>query len=137
MWSWLADLQVLVVEDDPLARSMLVALVRTFGVGVSEAADGEEALHQVLHRRPDLILCDLQMPVLDGFGFIRRLRRDPRSRRILTVAVSGLGRPLDIAMTREAGFDGHIVKPLTSEVVARLLDRALDARNVGRQGEGA
>jgi CheY-like chemotaxis protein len=80
--------------------------------------------------------CDLQMPVLDGFGFIRRLRRDRRFERILTIAVTGLGGPIDIAMTREAGFDGHVVKPIRAEAVARLLDRAWDARDAGGPSHG-
>jgi CheY-like chemotaxis protein len=134
--SGLADLRVLVVEDDAEARSTLVAFVRTFGAAVWGAADGEEAFRLVLYRRPDLILCDLQMPVLDGFGFIRRLRRDRRFERILTIAVTGLGGPIDIAMTREAGFDGHVVKPITAEAVAQLLDRAWDARDAGGPSRG-
>jgi CheY-like chemotaxis protein len=76
------------------------------------------------------------MPVLDGFGFIRRLRRDRRFERILTIAVTGLGGPIDIAMTREAGFDGHVVKPITAEAVARLVDRAWDARDAGGPSHG-
>ena len=69
--------------------------------------------------RPALILCDLQMPRLDGFGFVKRLRRTPPFHRTLTVAVTGLSGPLDIAATREAGFDGHLVKPVSAEMLAR------------------
>ena len=127
-------LHVLVVEDDELARSTLMKLVSTFGVRVIGAEDGDQAYRLVLEQAPDVILCDLQMPVLDGFGFIRRLRREPRFRRILAVAVSGLGGPLDVAMARAAGFDGHVVKPITAEAVARLLDRALDLRNAQDRG---
>ena len=116
---------------------MLMDLVRRFGVDVRGAEDGDKAYQLLLDHRPDLILCDLQMPVLDGFGFIRRLRRDPRFRRILTFAVSGLGGPLDITMTRAAGFDGHIVKPVSAEALGRLLDRALDRRNAQEGDQGA
>jgi CheY-like chemotaxis protein len=125
------------VDDDELTRSTLTGLLSTFGgINVRGAEDGDKAYHQILEQRPDLILCDLQMPVLDGFGFIERLRRDPRFRRILTFAVSGLGRPIDITMTRAAGFDGHIVKPVTAEALARLLDRALDRRNAQEGDQG-
>ena len=72
------DLLVLVVAGDAQTRSALMALVRTFGVEVQGAEDGEAAYRLALDRPPDLILCDLEMPALDGFGFIRRLRRDPR-----------------------------------------------------------
>jgi CheY-like chemotaxis protein len=127
------ELDVLVVEDDASARSALVTLVSTFYVDVREAPDGEGAYRLVLDRRPDLILCDLEMSALDGFGFIQRLRRDHRFRRVLTVAVSEAARPVNIAKTREAGFDGHIAKPVSPEILARLLDRALD-RQMARNG---
>jgi two-component system CheB/CheR fusion protein len=106
-------------------------------VDVNGAEDGAAAYGAVLDATPDLILCDLRMPVLDGFGFIRRLRREPRFRRILTVAISGLARPVDIARAREAGYDGHILKPIAPEVIARLLDRALDRRIAQDRNLGA
>jgi CheY-like chemotaxis protein len=127
------DLEVLVVEDDPDARAALIALVGTFGVQTRGARDGQEALRLVLDRQPDLILCDLEMPRLDGFGFVRRLRRDPRFGGVLTIAVSGRAEPLDVAATRMAGFDAHVLKPMTPETLALLLDRALDVRNRGDQ----
>jgi two-component system CheB/CheR fusion protein len=124
------DVRVLVVEDDPDARDGILATLRgVFGVVGYGAGDGEEAFSRLVAVKPDLILCDLRMPRLDGFEFVRRLRRDPRYHRILTIAVSGLGRPIDVAATREAGFDGHVLKPLRAVTLARLLDRALDARD--------
>ena len=122
------DVSVLVVEDDDQTREGIVRLIQTFGVRARGARDGEEALQLVPEVQPDLILCDLQMPRLDGFGFVKQLRRTPSFRRILTVAVTGLSGAIDMAATRAAGFDGHLVKPVTSETIARLLDRAVDAR---------
>jgi DNA-binding response OmpR family regulator len=66
------------------------------------------------------------MPRLDGFGFVRRLRRAPPFHRTLTVAVTGLSRATDIAATRTAGFDGHLIKPITLEMIDRLLERAVE-----------
>jgi CheY-like chemotaxis protein len=74
--------------------------------------------------QPALILCDLQMPRLDGFGFVKRLRHMPPFHRILTVAVTGLCGPLDFAATRAAGFDDHFVKPISAKVLAYVLERA-------------
>lgn len=130
------DIRVLVVEDDPTARDGILATLRgVFEVVGYGAGDGEEAFSRLVAVKPDLILCDLRMPRLDGFGFVRRLRRDPRYHRILTIAVSGRGRPIDLAATREAGFDGHVLKPLTAATLARLLDRAWDTRNGGCSSE--
>jgi CheY-like chemotaxis protein len=119
---------VLVVDDDDHTREDIVKLIQTFGERARTARDGEEALHLVPEVQPDLILCDLQMPRLDGFGFVRRLRRMPPFHRILTVAVTGLSGALDRAASRAAGFDGHLVKPITVEMIARLLDRVVNAR---------
>jgi CheY-like chemotaxis protein len=59
----------------------------------------------------------------DGFEFVRRLRRTPPFDRILTIAVTGRSGPLDVAATREAGFDDHLVKPISGEMLDRLLVR--------------
>ena len=128
---------VLVVDDDEDTRTTTVALLSAFGVRARAARDGEEALQLLPEVQPDLILCDLQMPRLDGFGFVRRLRRTRPFHRILTVAVTALSWPIHIAATREAGFDGHLVKPISPAMIARLLDRAVDARLQDRPPQGA
>jgi CheY-like chemotaxis protein len=130
------DLHVLVVEEDAAERSALVVLVGTFGVDVRAARDGGEAYRLVLERRPDLVLCDLQMQALDGFGLVQRLRGNPRFRRVLIVAVSGAAWPMNVKRTREAGFDGHIAKPVSAEALARLLDRTLDRQKTQEEPQG-
>jgi CheY-like chemotaxis protein len=116
-------LSVLVVDDHVDGRDMLAILLGALDVDVRMAGDGEEAWSEILAAPPDLILCDLQMPRLDGFGLVKRLRADPGVRGIVIVAVSALGAPRDLLATREAGFDGHVVKPISEEVIVRLLDR--------------
>lgn len=69
---------VLVVEDAPMARELLVSILSSFGVRVTEAADGREALARALADPPDLLLTDLELPYLDGLGVLARLREDPR-----------------------------------------------------------
>jgi len=130
--------RVLVVEDDDEARGVIVTMLRKlFGVFAEGARNGHEALQSLFLVHPHLILCDLQMPRLDGFGFVRKLRGDPKFGRTLTIAVTGLGRPVDVMAAREAGFDGHIVKPLTAATLARLLDRAWDTHETEDSPEDA
>jgi CheY-like chemotaxis protein len=128
---------VLVVDDDQDSRDTTVGMVEAFGGRARAARDGVEALELLPAVQPDLILCDLQMPRLDGFGFVRRLRHTRPFHRILTVAITGLSRPIDMAATREAGFDGHLVKPISLEIIARLLDRAVDSRLKHRPHQSA
>ena len=118
------DVRVLVVEDDDETRDGMVRLLGTFGVWARAAEDGEEALQLVPEVQPTLILCDLQMPRLDGVEFVKRLRRLPPFHETFTVAITGLSGPLTVAATREAGFDGHLEKPMSVEMLARVLHRA-------------
>ena len=119
-----SDVRVLVVEDDDDTRDGMVRLLQTFGVCASAARDGEEALQLVPEVQPALILCDLQMPRLDGVEFVKRLRRLPPFHETFTVAFTGLCGPLVVAATREAGFDGHLEKPMSADMLARVLHRA-------------
>jgi CheY-like chemotaxis protein len=114
---------VLIVDDDPDSRDMVQQVVYSFGASVAAAADGREALRIASWMRPDLILCDLRMPVIDGFGFIERLRHDPNLSRTAVLAVTALGSEADIRRTWEAGFDGHLVKPIDYQTIAAQLER--------------
>jgi two-component system cell cycle response regulator DivK len=114
-----------------------VALVRTFGVSARGTGDADRAFRLMVERPPDLVLCDVETPGLDGIGFVRRLRQDSRFRRILIVAAAAPGSGLDTAMAREGGFDGHVFKPVTAEALARILDRALDLRQDSGHGQSA
>ena len=102
-----------------------MSLVQTFGLSARGARDGVEALNLVPEVQPDVIFCDLQMPRLDGFAFVTWLRRTPPFHRTLTVAVTGRAGPLDVAATRVAGFDDHLVKPISWQMIARVLERVV------------
>jgi signal transduction histidine kinase/DNA-binding response OmpR family regulator len=82
------ELPILVVEDDPASREMLVRVVQRTGVPVRQAADGREALAQIAEERPQLILLDLMMPQVDGFDFVDRLRQSERGAEIPVLVVT-------------------------------------------------
>jgi CheY-like chemotaxis protein len=69
------EVRVLVVDDEPDIRATVSAMLEIEGYAVSEAANGADALHRVEEHRPDVILLDMRMPVLDGWGFAAELRR--------------------------------------------------------------
>ena len=119
----LRGVNVLIVEDDPDSRDMVKQVVESFGASVAVAADGRGALRIAAWMRPDLILCDLRMPMVDGYDFIERLRRDPNLSRTAVLAVTALGSDADVKRTLEAGFDGHLVKPIDYETIAAQLER--------------
>jgi CheY-like chemotaxis protein len=116
-------MNVLVVEDHDDSREGLCALVRLFGAAVRGARDGREALHSVGQHKPDLIICDLVMPGMDGFELVRRLRANWDLCRIRTIAVSGLKGDDILMRSWLAGFDAHLVKPIDGEMLSSHLER--------------
>ncbi len=120
---WLHGARILVVEDHDDSRELMRQIVESFGATVRVAPEGHEALMIAAAWTPDLILCDLVMPGMDGYTLRNRLRDDPHLRAIRIVAVSVLASDADLKRTWLAGFDGHIVKPIDYELLAGLLER--------------
>jgi CheY-like chemotaxis protein len=112
---------VLVIDDDELTLDATRALLESLGVKVLLARNGAAGLDLLTTVVPDLILCDLQMPRLDGFGFLAQLRRQPGLRRVPVVAITGLASTADMLRSGEAGFRGHLVKPVDEEELLELL----------------
>jgi two-component system CheB/CheR fusion protein len=120
-----AGFTVLVVEDHADSRAMLRQMLEALGARVLVAEDGQQALGLMAEDQADLILCDLLMPWMDGFTLIQRLRAVPRWRNARIIALTGLGYESDYQRTWEAGFDGHIVKPVDFETLSEALERYL------------
>ncbi len=117
-----ASCRVLVVDDDPDSADALARLLRLMGSEVQTAYDGLAAVEAAEQFRPDVVLLDLDMPRLDGYEACRRLRQQPWAHSLRMVALSGWGRREDRERTREAGFDGHLVKPVGRADVEALLE---------------
>jgi CheY-like chemotaxis protein len=96
---------VLIVEDHDDSRDALRVLIESYGATVHDAKDGPQALAILAKVTPDLILCDLLMPGLDGFTLLKRLQSDERLCRTRAVAISGLARDQDFKRTWAAGFN--------------------------------
>jgi CheY-like chemotaxis protein len=125
----LDGLRLLVVEDHADSRAVLQQLLSALGATVDEAGDGREALEvlETPRHKPDLILCDLRMPRMDGFALAKRVRRDLRWRRVPIVAVTALTAPGDYDRTLEAGFSAHIEKPINFDLLLSTIRRLLPA----------
>lgn len=112
---------VLIVEDLDDARKTLARLLSLDGHDVREAADGYAGLAALLSRPPDVALIDVGLPGLDGYEIARRVRQNPALDRVRLVALTGYGSPSDREALLAAGFDEHIVKPVSPEQLAPLL----------------
>ena len=115
--------RILVVDDNLDAANSLGLLLRQHGHDVHIAHDGAAGLEAARARAPDMILLDISMPGLDGLGVARRLRADPRLGPVPIIAITGLGQDEDRRRTREAGFDEHLVKPVSPERLRDVLER--------------
>jgi two-component system cell cycle response regulator DivK len=102
---------ILVVEDQEDNRQILRDLLGNAGYAMQEAENGEEALAAVGKRHPDLILMDIQLPVLDGYEATRRLKADPDTRGIPIIVVTSYALSGDENKAREAGCDAYVTKP--------------------------
>ena len=116
---------ILVVEDNQDSRDVLHYLVERAGAKALVTSGGKEALRVLESTTVHLILCDLMMPGMDGFEFMQRLQESPKLRRIPVVAVTAFGTAADFRLTLEAGFAGHMVKPILSHTLEAELRRIL------------
>jgi two-component system, cell cycle response regulator DivK len=105
--------RILVVEDQEDNRQILRDLLSTTDYEVIEAENGEEALAAVAKQRPDLILMDIQLPILDGYEATRRIKANPALRHIPVIAVTSYALSGDEAKTRDAGCDAYVAKPFS------------------------
>jgi PAS domain S-box-containing protein len=113
--------RILIVEDNDDARESLRLLLESLGHRVLEAGDGQRGLALALHHQPEVVLIDLGLPELDGYEVARALRSSPICKTAALIAVTGYGQADDRRRSKDAGFDAHLVKPVSQGVLASLL----------------
>jgi two-component system CheB/CheR fusion protein len=116
--------RILLVDDNPDVVESMAALLRLHGHEVATAGDGRAGVEAAARQRPELVVLDLGMPVLDGIGACREIRQTPWGRDAVILALTGWGQDADRRRTRAAGFDGHLVKPADPALLLEWLDRA-------------
>ena len=125
-----AEARLLVVDDEPNIRELLSASLRYAGFEVATAADGQQALAMAAEFRPDLLVLDVMMPGLDGFGVVRRLRQNGTHTPVLFLTARDGAEDKVSGLT--LGGDDYVTKPFSlDEVLARI--RAVLRRSTGQQ----
>ena len=111
-------MRALVIDDSRTARILISNTLKELGMSVVQAADGREALEQ-LQKVPDvdLMLVDWNMPVMNGFEFVRAVRADPSYRDLRLVMVTTETEVSQVATALEAGADEYIMKPFSREIL--------------------
>jgi two-component system cell cycle response regulator DivK len=103
--------RILVVEDQPDSRQIIRDMLAGTDYEITEAANGEEALAAIAKQRPDLILMDIQLPIMDGYEATRRIKADPALRSIPIVAVTSHALNGEEQTARAAGCDDYVQEP--------------------------
>ena len=117
--------KILVVDDTTDTRDLLHLYLKTAGYTVFVAADGGEGLYQAKMDEPDLIITDINMPNLDGFGLIRELRATEEFANIPIIALTAYGEE-QLVRAREAGANEAVTKPMIMEGLVALVNSLLD-----------
>jgi signal transduction histidine kinase len=115
--------RILLADDNSDALESLATLLELGGHEVVTASNGALALECAERHRPEVVLLDIGMPMLDGYEVARRIRVQPWGQKITLVALTGWGQDSDRRRSREAGFDSHLVKPLDMDKLTELLEK--------------
>jgi two-component system, cell cycle response regulator DivK len=117
--------RILIAEDNPVNCELLRELLELRGHEVIEAHNGEEALRLLQEAKPDILLLDLGMPILDGYGTVRQIRQNPCFAALPVLAVTAYAMQGDKERILSSGFDGYLSKPINPTLLFQELDRLL------------
>jgi two-component system cell cycle response regulator len=123
---------ILIIEDNPANLELMRYLLSAFGHAPFHADTGAEGVRLALERRAHLILCDLQLPDIDGFEVLKRLRAQPATARIPVIAVTALAMVGDRERALAAGFDAYVAKPIDPETFVRQVESVLPPQLRGK-----
>ncbi|MFY9826066.1 MAG: response regulator [Thermoanaerobaculia bacterium] len=112
----------LLIEDHVDAAESLAMLLELIGHEVEVAFDGATGLEKARSLRPEIVLCDIGLPGMDGYAVARALRAAPETSTAFLIALTGYGQDDDRRRALEAGFDAHLTKPADLEDLRRLLE---------------
>jgi CheY-like chemotaxis protein len=126
--------RILIIEDNPTNMELMSYLLTAFGHTPLTAFDGESGVRQARAELPDLILCDVHLPKLDGYGVVAMLKAEPPLRAIPVLAVTAMAMVGDRERLMRAGFDGYIGKPIEPEQFVAELGPFLPAAGAALAG---
>lgn len=119
--------RILIIEDHPDNMELMVCLLEAFGHVTLPTMNGEKGLEVALQQLPDLIICDVHLPGMDGYGVLQHLKSEPALRRIPVIAVTALAMVGDRQKVLNAGFDGYIGKPIDPRIFVSHIEQFIRA----------
>jgi len=122
-------MKILVVDDHPDSVDSLSRLLQAHGHETACAFDGRQALEVFRQFEPAVVVLDIDMPILDGYGAARAIRLTPSDRLPVLVALTALGGHETRRLAFEAGFDAHVTKPARIDALLDLMEKLLSERS--------
>jgi CheY-like chemotaxis protein len=118
---------IVVAEEDPSSRELVCEILKAQGYRVIEACNGRDALDQIEKRSPDLLVMDIQMPLIGGLAAIERIRQDTRFAKLRVLAVTAHAMAGDRESILSSGFDGYVSKPIDAMTFKKSVRDLLQA----------
>lgn len=128
--------RILIAEDHPPSLELMRYLLGAHGYMTVSATNGREAIDLARQERPDLVICDLQMPDVDGYEVVRELKRDQDLRGVPLLAVTAFSMLGDREDVLRAGFDGYFSKPIEPENFVAAIEQFLPPELLSRLNHG-
>ncbi len=123
--------RILIIEDNAANLELMAYLLCAFGHATRSACSGQDGIAEAVRDPPDLVICDVQMPFVDGYEVARRLKAEPRTARLPIVAVTALAMVGDRDRGLIAGFDGYIPKPIDPAKFVQQIETFVAAEKHG------
>ena len=105
---------VLIIDDAVHIRRLVARMLEQAGFATLQAADGLEGLFLLREQKPDVVTCDISMPLLDGYGFLTAAKESLETRHIPIIVVTAIGQEEEVARATEMGADAYLTKPFSS-----------------------
>ena len=118
-------IRILVIEDNQTNMELMVYLLTAFAYSVESAKSGQQGLEKAMQQTPDVIVCDLEMPGMDGFAVVRHLKNHAHLKKVPVIAVTAYAMVGDRDRVLAAGFEGYLPKPISSETFVDQIESFL------------
>lgn len=130
-------ISTLVIEDNSTNLELMEYLLTAFGHSVLKAESGSAGIEIAVGKTPDLIICDIQLPGMDGYEVVSKLKSHPGLENIPVIAVTAMAMVGDRDKVMRSGFDGYIPKPINPETFLKEIEAFLPVGHAGRDSQAA
>lgn len=121
---------VLIADDDPMTRALVRGSLEQMGFEVAEASDGAEALDVLSKHKPDLLLLDIKMPIMDGIETLKKLRKLPEGKNLPVIMLTGLADSDSAAKAAAAGATDYVTKPINWRLLGHRIRHQLHLNGI-------